>query len=172
MIKEDLVKVYACAGALWSSFKIPATELEAKFFDNVWFSILKPYDINVVLLAFREYANTNDFCNIAKVGELCDKLTQIANGIWIDEEEVINEIYKAISYDKCKENFEELSSFAKEIVEHPAYLAKWSQSKEIAIILSNLRKKVHNKLEQRKFQKTLDNLALLGTSKAKRISNE
>ena len=160
MKKEDLLKVYACAGALWSSFKIPQRELEAQLCDEVWFDTLGAYDIKIVLFSLREYAKTNDFCNIAKVGLLCDKFTQMQNGTWIDEEEVLKEIRKAISYGKYRENFEKLSPFAKEIVGHPAYLAKWAQSSEVdTVIMSNLRKTVRNVLEKRQTENSLKAVA-------------
>lgn len=151
MNKVDLLKVYAFAGAIWSSFKTPTNDAEAKLFDEVWFTILKPYPIEMVLTAIQEYATDNDFCNVAKIGELCNKYTQKANGTYIDVESVLMEIKNAVSYSDCKENFAKLSPFAKEIVQNPAYLARWSMNGQFeTVIMSNLRKQITNILADRK----------------------
>ena len=169
MKKEELLKVYACAEALWSSFKLPKADLEARIFDNVWFSCLKDYDTNVVLLALREYARDNDFCNIAKVSDLCDKFTRMASGTWIDEESVLSEIRKAIDYSKCKENFAKLSPFAQQIVEHPSYLAKWAMQGDVdTVIMSNLRKKIQNILARNRDAKLVGRLIELGDEDEKK----
>lgn len=166
MNKVELLKVYAFCGAVWSSFKTPINEEEAKLFDEVWFTILKPYSTEMILTAIQEYARESDFCNIAKISDLCQKYTEKANGTYIDPEKVLIEIRDAVSYDKCKENFEKLSSFAKEIVQHPAYLAKWAKSDQFeTVILSNLRKQITNTLADKKHDEilklTTDNKKLL-----------
>lgn len=162
MVEKDLIKVYACAGALWSSFKMPNSDIELKLFDKVWFSVLKDYDIKIVLLALREFAKTNDFCNIAKVGELCNKMTEIANGTYVEENAVLEEIRKAISYDYCRENFEKLSPFAKKIVGQPAQLAKWERSPDpMEMILANLRKRIQSEIEIQTLKKSLSSANLL-----------
>lgn len=166
MNKIELVKVYAFAGAIWSSFKTPTNDTEARLFDEVWFGILRPYPLEMVLSAIQEYATENDFCNIAKIGDLCKKYTQKANGTYIDAESVLAEIRNAVNYDKCKENFEKLSPFAKEIVQHSCYLAKWSRSDQLdTVIMSNLRKTITSKLAERKhdeiMQLTSENKKLL-----------
>lgn len=166
MVKEDLLKVYTFAGAIWSSFKTPISELEARLFDEVWFTILKPYPLEMILSAIQEYATENDFCNIAKIGDICKKYTQKANGTYIDIESVLIEIRNAVDYEKCKENFEKLSPFAKEIVKAPYHLARWANDTQFeTVIMSNLRKQVSNILAERKhneiMQLTSENKKLL-----------
>lgn len=166
MDRIDLIKVYTFASAMWSSFKMPKSEIEAKYFDEVWFTILKPYPLEMILTAMQEYATESDFCNIAKIADLCKTYTQKANGTYIDVERVLTEIRNAVSYDKNRENFEKLSPFAKEIVQHPAYLAKWAKCEQFeTVILSNLRKQITNTLAERKhneiMQLTVGNKKLL-----------
>lgn len=166
MNKSELLKVYAFAGAIWTSFKIPKSELEARLFDEVWYGILKPYPVELIFTAIQEYATENDFCNIAKVGDICKKYTEKMNGTYIDCEQVLSEIRKAIDYAHSKENFEKLSPFAKQIVESPAYLARWARSEQIdTVIMSNLRKKIVGALEEKKhndiLQLTIENKKLL-----------
>lgn len=166
MNKVELLKVYAFCGAVWSSFKTPINEEEAKLFDEVWFTILKPYSTEMILTAIQEYARESDFCNIAKISDLCQKYTEKANGTYIDPEKVLTEVRNAVSYDRNRENFEKLSPFAKEIVQHPAYLAKWARSDQFeTVILSNLRKTINNVLAEKKHNEimeiTLDNKKLL-----------
>lgn len=158
MNKLDLVKVYAFAGAIWSSFRIPTNEIEAKIFDETWFLILRPYSLEMVLTAVQEHAKKSDFCNIAKIGDICETYTKKLNGNYIDTESVIDEIKKAISYYDVKEKFEKLSPFAKEVVGDPSNLAKWSigESKDFeTVIISQLRKRLNNKLEEIKINETL-----------------
>ncbi len=172
MKKEELLKVYACAEALWSSFKIPKSDIEARIFDNVWFSCLKTYDTNVVLVALREYARENDFCNIAKVSDLCEKFTQMANGTWIDVEKVLTEIRRAISGGgDYKERFAKLSPFAQQIVEHPGFLGKWAMtvSSDVdTVIMSNLRKKIQNVLSRNRDEKVVNKLIEIGDADEKK----
>lgn len=157
MNKSDLLKVYAFAGAIWTSFKTPTGELEARLFDEVWFGILKPYPVELILTAIQQYATENDFCNVAKIGDICKKYTEKANGTYIEPEQVLSEIRKAIDYYHCKENFEKLSPFAKQIVESPAFLARWARSEQIdTVIMSNLRKKINNALEEKKHNEILE----------------
>lgn len=166
MNKIELVKVYAFAGAIWSSFKTPTNDTEARLFDEVWFGILRPYPLEMVLSAIQEYATENDFCNIAKIGDLCKKYTEKANGTYIDIEKELMEIKDAVSYANCKENFANLSPFAQSIVRHPAYLAQWSQNSQFeTVIMSNLRKQMTNILAEKKhdeiMQLTSENKKLL-----------
>lgn len=166
MVKEDLLKVYTFASAIWSSFRTPTSEIEARLFDEVWFTILRPYSIEMILSAIQEYATENDFCNIAKIGDICKKYTQKLNGTYIDAESVISEIHKAVSYTDCKKNFEKLSPFAKEIVGDPSQLARWYMNDQFeTVVMSNIRKQVNNVLAERKhneiMQLTANNTKLL-----------
>lgn len=165
MKREELLKVYGYAKSIWSSFKVSNVEPDASLHDEVWFEVLKPYDVRVVLTAMQEYAKESDFCNISKVACLCEKILNIKNGSYIDVESVLSEIRNAVSYAYCKEKFATLSEFAKSIVEHPARLAQWANSESLdTVIMSNLRKTITNKLEQRKLQKQIDNVLIENAS--------
>lgn len=169
MKREELLKVYAFAGAMWSSFKMPNTELEERLFDEVWYILLQPYEIDMILTAIREYATQSDFCNIAKIGEICQKYTEIQNDTYLDEEKILSDIQKAVSWDKCKENFENLTDFEKEIVQGPHMLARWANSGVFeTVVMSNLRKTVRNKIEEKKFK---SNFALIAEN-AKAVIGE
>ncbi len=157
MKKDDLWKIYAFAGAVWTSFKLPTTDFEARLFDEVWYSILQPYDEELIFTAIQEYATENDFCNIAKIGALCKKYTEIKNGTFMDEDIVLEHICNAVSWDKCKENFAKLNDFEKEIVGGAHILARWSRDESFnTVILSNLRKKVRSKLQLRLHENLLN----------------
>ena len=159
MKREELMQVYAFCSSIWTSFKLPSSKLELELFNEVWFKFLEPFDKAIIFTAISEFAKENNFCNIAQVSELCQKYVDIQNGTYIDEERVLQEIRQAISYDNCAENFAKLSPFAKQIVGHKAYLAKWALSGQFeTVIASNLRKQIHNTLQSRKFEKTLKNV--------------
>ncbi len=173
MERKDLLKVYAFAGAVWSSFKLPKTDLELKLQSEVWFTKLAPYPVSFVLAAIDEYAKENDFCNISKVAALCDKYTQMQNGTYIDEEETLEHIQKAVSYEFCKENFAKLTPFEKELVGGPHMLAKWARLNDFeTVVMSNLRKKVHNKLTTRKFENTLKTIEKINAVSNKFIEGD
>ncbi len=156
MKKEELPLVYGFAGCIWSSFKMPRDALEEKIFDTVWFGTLKNFNLKMILAAMQEYAMTNDFCNITKIGLLCKKYTQMLDGTFIDEELTISHIQAAVSWDKCRENFERLTPFEKEIVQGPHMLARWARDDSFSsVIVSNLRKTIRNKLEFQREQEML-----------------
>ena len=143
MKKDDLWKIYAFAGAVWTSFKLPTTDFEARLFDEVWYSILQPYDEELIFTA--------------KIGALCKKYTEIKNGTFMDEDIVLEHICNAVSWDKCKENFAKLNDFEKEIVGGAHILARWSRDESFnTVILSNLRKKVRSKLQLRLHENLLN----------------
>ena len=158
MKKEELLIVYGYCQAIWSTFKVPTgdsaeSQVEAKLFDATWFETLAPYDLNIVLLAVKEYAKTSDFCNIAKVGEMCRKIKSIADGSYINEEDVLKEIRLAISRCAKDEAFAKLSPFAKEVVGGAWQLYKWGslESGQVdTVVMSNLRKRVKGLLQKQK----------------------
>ncbi len=159
MIKEDLLKVYAYAGAIWSSFKIPESDLEARLLDEVWFMELKEFDLQTILAAINEYARNNNFCNVVQIGELCRKYKQIQDGTYIDEEKVFQEIVQSVSWDNCRENFNKLSPFAKQIVGGSHMLARWSRDDAFdSVVSSNLRKQIHNALESQRMEKIVQDI--------------
>lgn len=152
MIKrEELFKIYAYCGAIWSTFKLPENDLEANLFDLTWYDILCPYNLDIIILAIKEYAKKSDFCNIAKIGEECKRIQKISEDKYIDDEAVLSEIRIAITRCIKNEAFEKLSPFAKEVVENPWQLDKWGSltTNEVeTVIMSNLRKKIE-KIKQR-----------------------
>lgn len=153
MRKEELLIVYGYAGAIWSTFKIPEKELEARLFDATWYEILKPYSIDLILIAIKEYAKLSDFCNIAKVGEICNKLQKTIEGTYLDEDVILDEIRQAVV--KCSKDkaFDKLSDFSKKVVGGSWQLYKWG-SLEIGqfdtIVVSDLRKKIRNMIDREK----------------------
>lgn len=149
--REELFKIYGYCGAIWSTFKLPENDLEANLFDLTWYDILCPYNLDIILLAIKEYAKKSDFCNIAKIGEECKRIQKISEDKYIDDEAVLSEIRKAIMYCQKDEAFENLSPFAKEVVEGAWQLYKWGMletGQVDTVIMSNLRKKIE-KLKQR-----------------------
>ena len=150
MKKEELLIVYSYARAIWSTFKTPEDEMDAKLHDAVWFDLLLPYSADIVVLALREYAKTSDFCNIAKVAEICKKLTSMKKGTYIDEEAIYDEIRKAIACCNKDETFENLSDFAKEIVGGAWQLYKWGScttDQVEGVIMSRIKRRIQNKKE-------------------------
>lgn len=166
MKQEDLPVVWAYTNAVIDTFKVPDTEIKCQMAMSVWMDVLGQYELPIIKSAILERAKESDFFNIAKVGQTCEKLTQIAMGLYIDEEEVLDEIRKAVSYANCKENFQGLSEFAKEIVGHSAYLAKWAMSDQFeTVIINNLRKKIHSRVESKKYDKVLEQIEIKDTKK-------
>lgn len=155
--REELFKIYGYCGAIWSTFKLPENDLEANLFDLTWYDILCPYNLDIILLAIKEYAKKSDFCNIAKIGEECKRIQKISEGKYIDDEAVLSEIRKAIMQCQKDEAFEHLSPFAKEVVEGAWQLYKWGMletGQVDTVIMSNLRKKIE-KLKQRQEDKNV-----------------
>lgn len=157
MKKEELPLVYGFASCIWSSFKLPKEgSLEERIFDILWYGTLKSFNLKLILTAMQEYASTNDFCNITKIGMLCKKYNQMLDGTYVDEETTIAHIQSAVSWNNCRENFEKLSPFEKEIVQGPHMLARWARDEAFSsVILSNLRKTIRNKLEFQREQEFL-----------------
>ena len=156
MERNELLQVYAFCSSIWQNFRLPQNEFDMKIFNESWYVFLKPYPKSLVFSVITDYATKNAFCNIAQIADQCRKLVEMKNGTYIDAEKVLDEIRNAISYDRCAENFEKLSPFAKEIVGHKAYLAQWARSEQFeTVIVSNLRKKINNMLETKHFENTM-----------------
>jgi len=173
MKKQELIKVYAFAGAMWSSFKIPTSELDAQIFDEAWYLTLAPYPLELVLTAMQQYAKESDFCNVAKIGAICEKYTAMKNGTYIDEEKTLENIRNAIDYTNCKENFDKLMPFEKELVGGAHMLARWAKEGNVdTVIMSNLRKTIRNKLETKKFEDTLIGIQRLNVAEHKFLQGE
>lgn len=176
MIKQDLLKVYAFAGAMWSSFKIPTNELDAKMFDEAWYLTLAPYPVSLILTAMQQYAKESDFCNVAKIGTICEKYIAINSGTYIDEEKALKNIRRAIcGLGTKEERFEELTDFEKSVVGSPSQLGSWGMANaELfdTVIISNLRKTIKNKLEIRKFEDNLKIIQSLDVTNSQLLEGE
>lgn len=142
MENKKLLTVYAYAKNIWSSFKLPDNEQDIIMMNKVWGDYLEDYDIDIILMAIRKHSAKSDFCSIAKIEQECDLLYRQINNLILDEEIILKEIKKAISYTDCKENFKGLSDFAKKIVVHPAYLAQWAMEENKGVRESLLRKEI------------------------------
>lgn len=135
MKKEELIKVYTLAKSLWANFKLPINDFEAKYLDDTWLEMLKPFSFEVITVAMRDYCKESEFCNIGKIVALCEKVVNIQSQLQeISENEIILEIEKAIAnvslYKSHEENqkvFDNLSPIAKKITGYRAQLFRWAQ---------------------------------------------
>lgn len=73
MIKEELLKVYAYAGAIWSSFKLPNNDLDLALMNEVWLNKLSEFNLPIIFSAMDEYARTNAFCNVIQVARIMQR---------------------------------------------------------------------------------------------------
>lgn len=155
MKNNELLIVYAYAKNIWSSFKLPEAEEDIKMMNKVWYDFLSEYDIEIILTAIRKHSTESDFCSISKIANLCDNIYRKINNLIIDEDEVFREIRNAIDYSNCKENFQKLSDFAKEIVGHQAYLAKWALEGNTALRETLLRKEIARTIEKKENERII-----------------
>lgn len=170
MIKEELLKVYAYAGAIWSSFKLPNNDLDLALMNEVWLNKLSEFNLPIIFSAMDEYARTNAFCNVIQVAELCKKFESIKNGTYVDEEMILREIKDAVSYDKCKENYSKLSPIAKRFVTGSHILARWAMDDAFnSVILSNLRKEIKAYFEAERMQQSVNKIQALNFDNKKQI---
>lgn len=164
MKKEELLVVYGYAGAIWSTFKLPEDEREARLFDVTWYEILRHYNIELILIAIKEYAKISDFCNIAKVGEICKKLQKTVEGKYIDEDVILDEIRQVVVKYSKDAGFEKLSDFAKKVVGGPWQLYKWG-CLEIGqfdtVVVSDLRKKIKNMIDREKLVNVAEEIKIM-----------
>lgn len=143
MTREELLKVYAYAGAVWSSFKLPNNALELKLQNEVWLNLLSEFDISTIFVSINEYARSNNFCNVVQIAENCRKYESLKNGTYINEDMILNEIKNAVSYSNSRENYEKLSPMAKNFVAGSYVLARWAMDESFnSVIVSNLRKEI------------------------------
>lgn len=150
MEKNELMKAFAYAELLWSTFKRQKGNEKEIMEIELWFDFLKPYDFNVVMAGMRELAKESDFCNIAKIAKNCKDICDIANNKPAVND-VLNEIERAISYYNARENFQDLSSVAKRVVGSAGKLREWAVMEAEAfnsVIASNLRKAIQVELER------------------------
>lgn len=126
MEKEELEIVYNVAFALWRNFAIPDNKLGKKVFDNVWYGTLKPYPLKLITFAMSEYAQKNNFCNIAQVGARCEQLEMLEDGLDVDL--IIAEIDQAKSLTMYEENFSKMSKFAQRVCGSSAWLKNFAEA--------------------------------------------
>lgn len=162
MEKKDLFKVCSFAKAIWSSFKVPEKDLDLIVLKETWYLTLAPYPVELVLTAMQQYAKESDFCNVAKIGAICERYMEMQTKKFVDKEKTIANIRRAIGgLGTYQERFDELTDFEKEIVGSPNRLASWGMTNiELfeTVIVSNLRKVIDYKLENKKFEETLANI--------------
>lgn len=164
MSRKELYKAYGLAGALWSNFKLPEGELEARLFDETWFLCLQRFSFDIVLTAMHKFAQESDFCNIAKIELICEKLLQIQEGTFVDEEEIYREIRKAIVAPDKKQAFERLSDVAKDIVMGEWQLFKWGMldSNVVeSVVMSSVRKRASVAKEHKHLEDSLKRIQLV-----------
>lgn len=146
---EELEVVYNVAFALWRNFAVPDNKLGRKVFDTVWLETLKPYPLKLITFAMQEYAEKNNFCNIAQIGARCEQLEMLSEGLDVDL--VIAEIDKAKSLTMYEENFEKMSKFAQKVCGSASWLKTFAESGVFKMRESGLRIKAETllKLEEK-----------------------
>lgn len=159
MEKEELIKAYAYAELLWSTFKKETNKEKAQMQNQLWWEFLKPYDYNVICASMRELAKESDFCNIAKISKGCRTIMNLTKE-QLTENDIFNEIDRAIDYYYAKENFEKLSPIAKKVVGHYGNLASWGQSNKDdynKYISVSIKMAIRNELDR---QQQMDSIGL------------
>lgn len=175
MKQEELIKSIAYAEVLWSTFRKEEEEIKQQLQLKMWWEFLKPYDLEVVYASMRELAKESDFCNIAKVAKGCQTICNLNNNM-ITEDDVFNEIDKAIGYYGSKEKFEKLSPIAKKVVGDASRLASWGMcdiSEFNTVVASQIRRSIRNELQrQEKIESVgIDTLKQLETQTQLQIGN-
>lgn len=162
MTNEELLKVYAYAGAVWTSFKLPNNELELKIQNEVWLNKLGEFPLSTILASIDEYARSNTFCNVVQIADICNKFERMKRGTYITEDMILNEIRDAVSYDKCRENYANLSPLAKKFVSGSHILARWAMDEAFySVIVSNLRKEIKAYFENERIKANFEKLQSL-----------
>ena len=168
MKKDELMKAFAYAELLWSTFKRQKGDEKEVMEIELWFDFLKPYDFNVVMAGMRELAKESDFCNIAKIAKNCKDICDIANNKPVAND-ILNEIEKAISYYKARDNFQNLSSIAKRVVGSAGKLQQWAVMDAEAfnsVVASNLKRAIQVELER------VDKIESVGIDKMVELQNK
>ena len=150
MQKEELLKAFAYANMLWSTFNLPTDRNKKILLTQIWYDALKPYPLELVYSAMREHARKSDFVNIMKIAEECRAIENLAKNECLNENEILLEIEKAVCSGNQIKAFNELSDIAKKVVGSPSKLASWGQcSVEIynSVIESNLRKAIKEQIK-------------------------
>lgn len=167
MKKEELIKAYAYAELLWSTFKKETNNEKAQMQNQLWWEFLKKYPFDVICASMRELAKESDFCNIAKISQGCLEITRLL-GENQSENDIFNEIDKAVSNGAycSKESFDNLSPIAQRVVGSASNLASWGQvdiQQYNTVIASNIRRAVRNELdrEDKKQRIGVDTLKLI-----------
>lgn len=150
MKKEELKQVYAYASLLWQTFKVPTEEDKLILQSQIWYDFLKDYDLETIFASMRELCKESDFCNIGKIAKGCQTIYGLVEKR-LDEEDVFNEITKAVSYYNCDENFYKLSEIAKKVVVEPSQLARWALCETETyntVVASNIKKSIRNQIQK------------------------
>lgn len=153
MKQEELFKVYAYAEILWNTFKKESGNEKSLMQNKMWYDFLKPYDIEIIFASMRELSKESDFCNIGKIAKGCQTICDLQKHQTDEEDEIFNEIRKAISSYNTNERFERLSPIAKRVVGFAGQLGAWAIS-DIndfnTVISSNIKRSIRCQLEKEK----------------------
>lgn len=165
MRKEDLDAVWIYANSLWDTFKLPDTEEKYDIMSEVWYDLLKPYDLKIIRAGMLEHAKVSDFCNVVKIANQCQQLVDIGTGAKITEDDIVREIRKAISNGKygSQQEFEKLSPIAKRIVGSPRTIFDWAcmdLDEFNTVITSNIRRSARNQIEVQGKMQVIENQGL------------
>lgn len=156
---EELLQVYAFAETLWNTFKPQTDEFKTKIQNQLWYDLLKPYELKIIQTAMVEQSKISDFCNLGKLAKECENIQELANNEVIDEDNIFHEIDRAITALNKEEAFNSLSPIAKEVVCHPSQLNRWGMS-EISdfdtVLASNIKRAIRNKSAMFKKIKSLN----------------
>lgn len=163
MKREDLKQVYAYASLLWETFKVPTEEENIILQAQIWYDFLKDYDLETIFASMRELCKESDFCNIGKIAKGCQTICNLSQNRDLEEEQILQEIKKAIT--ACgspKEKFEKLSPIAKKVVGDSSNLYKYGlvdMNDYNTFVVSNLKKSIKANLErQEKIQSIGENV--------------
>ena len=155
---KDLLKVYAYAEAIFTSFKQPTEKFKAEATALIWLKFLKPYSLDVIYSAIDQHAKNSDFMNIVKVAELCQEAENIKAGTHKTAEDYYREIEKAIygatNGITAREEFDKLSDVSKAIVGAP-YILGSIKNDGISFHATRLREQIADKLRSESMQKSV-----------------
>lgn len=128
MEKKELIQAYACAKTLWRGFSLPDNELEVKLHDELWFEMLSPYPLEMVLTCMLQYSKESEFCNIGKIVSKLEEIVTAPAKLseTINEQDIFIEIDRAIDNYNHHKNFEMLSPIARRVVGSAQSLYTWA----------------------------------------------
>lgn len=124
MIKQDLIKIYALVKTLWHNYEFPRADIDLRLHDATWYQLFKEYDTNFILYVIREYSKTSEFFNVGIIAGKCEELTKPQLQNEINEQDIFNEINKAITLNIGYEEWDKLDKYKHINSPNNPYLAK------------------------------------------------